>query len=155
MISSPSIAIIITILMMIDLLEKASRPLVTSMYDDKIDEIGQAFNYMGEWSAGLDWVTLRQVVRLVTLLVLGVTGIQAWVFLEELANFSWVSLFSLYGVHLAIALTMLSVSPLLSRDSREANLVRKWTHSLNSILFFTYLWQTIIYFAVLRSYLED
>ena len=94
-------------------------------------------------------------MRLLALLVLGATGIQAWVFLEELSNFSYLALFAMYGVHVAIILTMLSVSPALSRDSREAMLLRKWTHWLNSVLFFIYLWQSLIYFTVLRGYFDE
>ena len=70
---------------MIDFLEKVSQPVL--MYDDAVDEVSQAFNYMREWSA-MEWATPRQTVRLLTLLVLGATGIQAWIFLDELANFS-------------------------------------------------------------------
>jgi len=140
---------------MIEVLEQVSYPLVTSTYDDAIDEVSQAFNYKDEWQRQ-SWATPRQTVRLLSLLVLiGATGIQAWVFLEELSNFSYLALFAMYGVHAAIVLTMLSVSPALERDSREAVLVRKWTHWLNSILFFVYLWQSLIYFTVLRGYFDE
>ena len=61
----------------------------------------------------------------------------------------------MYAVHVSLILTMLSVSPALSKDSREAMLVRKWTHTLNSVLFFVYLWQTVIYFTVLRPYFDE
>ena len=94
-------------------------------------------------------------MRLLTLLVLGGTGVQAWVFLPELANFSYLSLFSLYGVLIAIAMSIISVSPAVSLDSREAKLLRKWTHWLNSVLFFVLLWQTIIYLTVLRPYFDE
>jgi hypothetical protein len=36
---------------MIDILENVSYPLVSSTYDDSIDEISQAFNYVKEWES--------------------------------------------------------------------------------------------------------
>ena len=56
-------------------------------------------------------------------------------------------------------MSMVSVSSYLKENdqvqARMTKLFRKSTHTLSSLLFFAYTWQTIIFLTVLRPFYEN
>ena len=129
-----------------------SYPLVTAHYDDSIQELEQAFNYRNCGTVNY------QAIRLIVALPLLYTCLQGYYFIKELLMFGWLVIFPIIFMYLslvAVILTILSVSKMLDSQQRNAQLLRKWTHSLNSIILFFLFWQTFIYAFTLHTYLQS
>jgi len=112
------------------------------------DELPQAFNYQRDSTR---FMSIRKLVLIVNML----TCAASQVYLKDLYEFSYFALWIMYIETITLAMTVLSMTSWLDQKTSKALLVRKWTHSLNSVLLFTCFWQMLLYVGQLHRYLEN